>query len=145
MAHATALVRSGNLMQATVEIQRALRGDRTPAKQAADPEPRAALWNGRFLNASYTDSAGTRAYKTYLPAHPVEGLPVVVMLHGCKQQPDDFAAGTRMNALADELGFVVVYPAQASQANASCCWNWFQEPHQRRGARRAISDRGHHP
>jgi poly(hydroxyalkanoate) depolymerase family esterase len=56
------------------------------------------------------------------------------MLHGCKQHPDDFAAGTRMNALADELGFVVVYPAQSSQANVSACWNWFQPEHQRRDA-----------
>jgi poly(hydroxyalkanoate) depolymerase family esterase len=64
----------------------------------------------------------------------VQGLPVIVMLHGCKQNPDDFAAGTRMNALADELGFAVVYPAQSGQANVSCCWNWFQPQHQGRDA-----------
>jgi len=55
-----------------------------------------------------------------------------VMLHGCKQDPEDFAAGTRMNRVADELGFAVVYPAQSARANVSGCWNWFQPVHQRR-------------
>lgn len=134
LAHAAALVRSGNVMQATLEIQRALRGGRRSASDTAAPEPGTERSGGRFLTGSYTSGAGTRAYKTYLPAVPVQGLPVVVMLHGCKQHPDDFAAGTRMNALADELGFVVVYPAQSGKANVSGCWNWFQEPHQHRGA-----------
>jgi len=134
LAHATALVRSGNLMEATREIQRALRHGRMPADGMASPAPASRPGGGRFLTDTYANSAGTRTYKTYLPPRPVEGLPVVVMLHGCKQHPDDFAAGTRMNALADELGFVVVYPAQSSQANVSGCWNWFQQQHQRREA-----------
>jgi poly(hydroxyalkanoate) depolymerase family esterase len=54
------------------------------------------------------------------------------MLHGCKQNPDDFAAGTRMNELADEIGFIVAYPAQTFAANASRCWNWFQAANQQR-------------
>jgi poly(hydroxyalkanoate) depolymerase family esterase len=56
----------------------------------------------------------------------------VVMLHGCKQTPDDFAVGTRMNQLADELGFIVIYPAQAWNANLSRCWNWFRAADQQR-------------
>lgn len=85
---------------------------------------------GRFLECSFTNAAGTRAYKVYVPASdraaPRVPLPLVVMLHGCTQSPDDFAAGTRMNALADEHGFVVVYPAQSAGANGSKCWNWFR-------------------
>lgn len=88
-----------------------------------------------MLPGTFANSAGSRGYKTYLPArHATPGLPLVVMLHGCKQDPDDFAAGTRMNALAEELGFAVVYPAQSGKANASACWNWFQPGHQRREA-----------
>ncbi len=134
LMQATALVRSGSLIEATREIQRALSGGRRPAQGAATPTPASLPGGGRFLSDTYTSSAGTRSYKTYLPPRPAQGLPVIVMLHGCKQHPDDFAAGTRMNALADELGFVVVYPAQSSQANISGCWNWFQPQHQRRDA-----------
>jgi poly(hydroxyalkanoate) depolymerase family esterase len=87
------------------------------------------------VQASYTNGSGTRAYKTYIPARD-EGQPrpLVVMLHGCKQNPDDFAAGTRMNQLADELGFIVAYPEQAPAANVSRCWNWFKAADQRRDA-----------
>ena len=88
---------------------------------------------GRFIMSSYANHAGTRRYKTYIPTrYQGQSLPLVVMLHGCKQGPDDFAAGTRMNELAEELGFIVVYPAQVKKANASNCWNWFQPADQQR-------------
>jgi poly(hydroxyalkanoate) depolymerase family esterase len=87
----------------------------------------------RFVLAHYANGSGTRAYKTYLPARDEgQARPLVVMLHGCKQNPDDFAAGTRMNELADEMGFIVAYPEQACAANASRCWNWFQAADQQR-------------
>jgi len=60
-------------------------------------------------------------------------LPLVVMLHGCTQDPDDFARGTRMNALARARGFLVLYPAQSQRANPQRCWNWFKHNHQGRG------------
>jgi poly(hydroxyalkanoate) depolymerase family esterase len=91
---------------------------------------------GRHVSASYSNRFGTRAYRMYLPARNAgQQRPLVVMLHGCKQGPDDFAAGTRMNALADEHGFIVVYPEQPATANASRCWNWFQtaDQHRERG------------
>jgi poly(hydroxyalkanoate) depolymerase family esterase len=59
-------------------------------------------------------------------------LPLVVMLHGCTQNPDDFAAGTGMNDAALAQGFFVLYPAQTQQANAQRCWNWFKHTHQQR-------------
>ena len=86
--------------------------------------------SGEFLERTFTGSTGTRAYKVYVPAgysHDAsQSLPMVVMLHGCTQSPDDFAAGTRMNELADEHGFIAVYPAQSATANAQRCWNWFR-------------------
>jgi poly(hydroxyalkanoate) depolymerase family esterase len=54
------------------------------------------------------------------------------MLHGCTQNPDDFAIGTGMNRLAEERGFIVAYPGQPASANPSACWNWFDVAHQTR-------------
>jgi poly(hydroxyalkanoate) depolymerase family esterase len=89
---------------------------------------------GRFITGRHTEGAGSRDYKLYLPpGHAGQALPLVVMLHGCTQNPDDFAAGTGMNDAALERGFFVLYPAQAQHANPSRCWNWFKHNHQRRG------------
>jgi poly(hydroxyalkanoate) depolymerase family esterase len=95
-----------------------------------------AVHPGEFASRSFTNHAGTRTYKLYVPSSYSgklgEAVPMVVMLHGCTQSPDDFAAGTRMNALADQHGFLVVYPAQAANANGSKCWNWFRSEDQSR-------------
>ena len=89
---------------------------------------------GKFVDGSFTNAAGTRSYKLYIPStHTGQPMPLVVMLHGCTQDPDDFAKGTQMNMLAEELGCLVVYPAQSQQANASRCWNWFSAVDQTRG------------
>lgn len=90
---------------------------------------------GRFEAHEFSNHSGTRAYKVYVPAK-VSDAPraMIVMLHGCTQSADDFAAGTQMNRLADEHGFLVVYPEQAAHANASKCWNWFRPQDQARDA-----------
>jgi poly(hydroxyalkanoate) depolymerase family esterase len=89
---------------------------------------------GKFIEATYSNPAGTRAYKLYIPSrYQGQTLPLVVMLHGCTQSPDDFAAGTRMNLIAEEQTCFVVYPAQCSGANPAKCWNWFRPTDQRRG------------
>jgi len=87
-----------------------------------------------FIEGTYGNKAGYRTYKLFVPSgyHQGQPLPLVVMLHGCSQSPDDFAAGTRMNFIAEEQTCLVVYPAQRSDANPSKCWNWFRSADQRR-------------
>lgn len=88
---------------------------------------------GSFALKSFDSPAGSRPYKLYVPAvYDGAALPLIVMLHGCTQSPDDFAAGTRMNQLADEQGVLVCYPAQTASANSSKCWNWFNAGDQQR-------------
>jgi poly(hydroxyalkanoate) depolymerase family esterase len=160
MLEATRLTRSGRLADATALIQRALNGGRAP--RAADggsdasgghrrqiidlvadrvelddaphAEPLDAPTGGRFVAATYESAAGRRDYKLYVPsgAHG-QKLPLIVMLHGCTQSPDDFAAGTRMNEIAEERTCFVLYPAQPAAANPSKCWNWFKPGDPRRG------------
>jgi poly(hydroxyalkanoate) depolymerase family esterase len=88
----------------------------------------------RFIEGTYSNPAGSRAYRLFIPSrYQGQPLPLVVMLHGCTQSPDDFAAGTRMNFIAEEQTCFVVYPAQRSDANQSKCWNWFRTADQQRG------------
>jgi poly(hydroxyalkanoate) depolymerase family esterase len=95
--------------------------------------------DGRFRSRTFGNGAGSLSYKLYVPAeHAGRDLALVVMLHGCTQDPDDFARGTRMNALADEFGLIVVYPHQSRSANAHGCWHWFDARHQRRGSGEAA-------
>ena len=87
----------------------------------------------KFIEATYSNTAGSRTYKLFVPSgYQGQPLPLVVMLHGCTQSPDDFAAGTRMNFIAEEQTCFVVYPAQRSDANQSKCWNWFRTADQQR-------------
>ncbi len=88
-----------------------------------------------FLRRTYVDPAGSLGYRLYVPEdYERRELALVLMLHGCTQDPEDFALGTRMNALADEFGLIVAYPHQPRRANASGCWNWFDRRHQKRGS-----------
>ncbi|HEU4963493.1 MAG TPA: PHB depolymerase family esterase [Bacilli bacterium] len=75
-------------------------------------------------------------FKVYVPSSYQSGtsVPLMVMLHGCLQDPDDFAAGTRMNDLAEEKGFLVLYPEMNVYSNPNMCWNWFYDYNQHRAS-----------
>ena len=150
MNQATLLTRSGDLRAATTAIQAALGGAATtgespamaPANTAPDVIDVVARHvvdtktgvSDRFIAGRHSDGTAHRDYKLYIP--PGAGkqpMPLVVMLHGCTQDPDDFARGTAMNDIARAQGFLVLYPAQSRHANAQGCWSWFKHNHQGRG------------
>lgn len=161
---ATELTSAGNLNAATAAMQRALGAGLWPPSAASDlaPAPTAAsslaqilagyvarrpasgstssaLSEGEFLSGFHRFAGLTRAYKLYVPPGAADRpMPLVVMLHGCNQNPDDFAAGTGMNTLAQELGVLVLYPAQSQGANPARCWNWFKHNHQGRNGGEAA-------
>src|SRR5438132_13827611 len=89
-------------------------------------------------------SAGSRPYFVYTPTHYHVGtaVPLLVMLHGCTQTAGDFAAGTRLNQLAAQHGFLVVYPQQTPAEQRNRCWNWLTPSHQMRarGEQASIVD-----
>jgi poly(hydroxyalkanoate) depolymerase family esterase len=105
-----------------------------PSPKEGETDPAVVPRGGRFIERSYTNQTGTRSYKLYIPSGYVgQEVPLVVMLHGCTQSPNDIAAGTQMNRLAEENIFLVAYPAQAQGANMNKCWNWFKASDQQRG------------
>ena len=119
------------------ETLRALRAKPSflpPARGPSQTEPPGEPGPG-FLLRTHVDPAGPLSYRLYVPAdYERRELALVLMLHGCTQDPEDFALGTQMNALADEFGLIVAYPHQPRRANASGCWNWFDRRHQKRGS-----------
>lgn len=162
MAEALRLTRSGNLLEATALIQTALgsatplspttpkaSGDVIPLvperallrapgenepRSPAKPTPQARETDARakFEARTWRGGQGQMTYWLYRPAKAAANSPLVVMLHGCTQSPQDFARGTGMNMLADEQGFLVAYPQQSPAANPQKCWNWFRPGDQQR-------------
>ncbi len=109
-------------------------GLRGPIRRAPPAASDIAPNGTKFIDGIFRNAAGSRTYKLFVPSrYQGQPLPLIVMLHGCTQSPDDFAAGTRMNFLADEQNCFVIYPEQPSEANQSKCWNWFRTGDQQRG------------
>jgi poly(hydroxyalkanoate) depolymerase family esterase len=159
MRKAAQLMRLGRMTEASKAIQRLLRSHRQEPNPPAAPGDSvhqlpvaqndrvdekdvvtdrtvdSVELSGKFISGTHTNATLTRRYKLYIPPdHTAKMRPLVVMLHGCTQNPDDFAAGTGMNQRAQTQGFYVLYPEQPTDANPSACWNWFKPNHQKRGS-----------
>lgn len=89
----------------------------------------------RFLSRVIETADGPRSYKLYVPSRYDKSrpAPLLVVLHGCTQNPDDIARGTRFNELAEQSGMIIAYPEQPQKYNGLKCWNWFDPAHQTRG------------
>ena len=108
-----------------------------PAARAPTVRPAPTLRPASFTRHTFQFGNAAYAYRLYRPAQAEDGapstpVPLVVMLHGCKQDAADFAQGTAMNELAEQHGCIVLYPEQQAKANALRCWNWFDTAHQGR-------------
>ena len=107
-----------------------------PARPDTTPVTPVPQRNGGFTKHQFAFDGKTYPYRLYIPAAPAldasdnKPMPLVVLLHGCKQDALDFSNGTAMNALAEEHQVMVLYPEQITSANAMRCWNWFEPSHQ---------------
>lgn len=114
------------------DVTPASRDDDATTDEAADARPRADT--GEIIHGRFTGAHGdARRFRLFVPSR-TDGKPrpLVVMLHGCTQNPEDFARGTRMDEAARRAGFAVLYPEQCAKANPQRCWNWFKAQHQQR-------------
>lgn len=108
-----------------------------PPRRVTVPRPVAPRRSpGRWLSLTHSGPAGSRSYEVYLPAghRRTTRVPLLLLLHGCDQTPQEFVAATRFTALADRHGFVLVAPRQSRTYHPGGCWRWYAPAHQSRGA-----------
>ena len=98
-----------------------------PSARKATPAKAAPTSAARWRSGVAIGAAGARRYRFYKPpgVRRSERLPLLVMLHGCRQDADGLAASSRMNAIAARERFLVLYPEQDRLSNAQGCWNWY--------------------
>ncbi|TVR12089.1 MAG: hypothetical protein EA385_00245, partial [Salinarimonadaceae bacterium] len=116
----------GAVLKRLHSAQTSMSGSFRPSRQPRPSKPPVIPKGAQYLDRNHTCSDGTRDFTLFIPAKRFGGPKgLIVMLHGCTQDPNDFATGTNMNAIAQKKGLVVAYPSQTRGHNASSCWNWF--------------------
>ncbi|HEV7650463.1 MAG TPA: PHB depolymerase family esterase [Actinophytocola sp.] len=90
---------------------------------------------GAYFSGVYANLAGVRDYHGYVPSsyRPGTPMPLLVALHGCTENDVGFDLLSGWSALAEERGFIVVFPDQSNLANPAGCWNWPLPVNQHRG------------
>jgi hypothetical protein len=120
---------------APVKSAPAPRASARPPVHESRVRPRASAWARGKWERSFHSAPPTAgrfvnhlSYALYTPpGAALARMPLVVMLHGCKQNADEFAQGTRINLLADRYGFAVLYPEQSKHDHAHRCWRWYDD------------------
>jgi poly(hydroxyalkanoate) depolymerase family esterase len=126
-------VRAKTVKKAKPAVSLRRKAPARPVVPESRVRPRASAWTRGTWTRSFHSAPPTAgrfvnhlSYALYLPPGAEGGgVPLVVMLHGCKQDADEFAQGTRINLLADRYGFAVLYPEQSKHDHAHRCWRWY--------------------
>ena len=124
------------MRRVALSVALALGAGRTGGGGEASAAASASHTAGQVTYGTWGDSALPRRWRLFVPTRreAARPVPLLVLLHGCTQDADDLARGTRMDEIAERDGFAVLYPEQPAAANGLKCWNWFDAAHQRRDA-----------
>jgi poly(hydroxyalkanoate) depolymerase family esterase len=131
----SATLKSGAARKAAGTPRAGASASTRPSVRESRVRPRASAWARGKWARSYHSAPPTAgrfvnhlSYALYMPPKTsLEPMPLVVMLHGCKQNADEFAQGTRINLLADKFGFAVLFPEQSKHDHAHRCWRWYDD------------------
>lgn len=104
------------------------------AVQAAPigPLPGTSAVDGAMVTEIFSNNFGSRSYQVFVPKKLAVNAGLLVVLHGCFMTGEQMASGLEANRLANERGFVVIYPEQTYRDNSWKCWNWFKPENQKR-------------
>jgi poly(hydroxyalkanoate) depolymerase family esterase len=90
---------------------------------------------------SFGDNPGNLRARIYVPERVADQPALVVVIHGCTQNAAGYDHGSGWSRLADDEGFVLLFPEQRRANNPNLCFNWFQPGDYRRDEGEALSIR----
>ncbi|NBB42283.1 PHB depolymerase family esterase, partial [Sphingobium yanoikuyae] len=90
---------------------------------------------------AFGTNPGALSAKIYVPDQIAEKPALVVILHGCTQTAAGYDCGSGWSQLADEHGFLLLFPEQQRANNPNLCFNWFSPADNARDRGEALSIR----